>query len=82
MKQINIFYNWYQDEYIINEQRMFIVEKVPAENKKKSLEEALKFVSDRYKNRKLLLEMKIPEKEQEFVENYFLENKNIDYRFK
>ena len=82
MKQINIFYNEHLGEYIINERGIFNVEKVPAENKKKSLEEALKFISDRYKNRNLLLEMKIPEKEQEFVENYFLDNKNIDYRFK
>jgi len=81
MKQINLFYSEHSEKYIINEKREF-TSQVPGENVKKTLEDALKFISDKYPKRKLFLEMKIPEKDQEFVKNYFSDSKNIDYRFK
>jgi len=83
MKQINLLYSEISEQYIINE-RGENLSTVPSENIKGSLEDALKFIKERYSKRKVYLEVKVPKdklagKDGESLLEKYLSGTKIEY---
>jgi len=78
MKQINFFYNDISGEYIINESGEFDAVGKDVCRFKDDME-ALRFVSEKYPGRKVILRCRLPDDDIEKAENYL---SSIDSKIK